>query len=517
MFSKTNLLTSLFWSLILAVLPSAAAFAAPGGKLILQVVDAETNRPIAVRMHLKNRAGRPIKPRNSVSWKEHFVFDGEIVLNLAAGDYTFEMEAGPEYRLRTGNFSVGKKAEETKQVSMKRFVNMKKEGWWSGDLHIHRPVEDIEILMRANDLHIAPVITWWANRKSYRNFWLRKEAPADLIYRFEKNRFFSLMAGEDERQAGALLYFGLDEPLPMAGSKAEYPSPVEFLRMAKKHDHVHVDIEKPFWWDMPVWVASGMCDSIGLCNNHQWRDGMLQTEAWGKPRNLAQYPNPHGNGRWSQDIYYHLLNCGLHIPPSAGSASGVIPNPVGYNRVYVYCGPKLEYETWWENLRAGKVVVTNGPMLIPRVNGKLPGHVFASQDGQPVSLEIQLKMFLRDQVEHLEIVQDGRVVQSVKLQQWANNNGKLPPVVFQQSGWMLIRAVTNNPKTYRFASTGPYYVEIDGRPKISKASAQFFVDWVVERAGQIKLADDSEHQSVMKYHRQARDFWQQLLDKANAD
>ena len=28
-------------------------------------------------------------------------------------------------------------------------------------------------------------------------------------------------------------------------------------------------------------------------------------------------------------IYYHLLNCGLRVPPSAGSASGVLPNPVG--------------------------------------------------------------------------------------------------------------------------------------------------------------------------------------------
>ena len=43
-----------------------------------------------------------------------------------------------------------------------------------------------------------------------------------------------------------------------------------------------------------------------------------------------------GVGYWVQEIYYHLLNCGLRVAPSAGSASGVLPNPVGYNRVYVH-------------------------------------------------------------------------------------------------------------------------------------------------------------------------------------
>src|SRR4029450_11811058 len=93
------------------------------------------------------------------------------------------------------------------------------------------------------------------------------------------------------------------------------------------------------------------------------RDGVMDGEAWGKPRETALYPAPHGNGRWSEHIYYELLNCGLRVPPSAGSASGVLPNPVGYNRVYVHCDGELTWESWWENLRRGQVVGTNGPLL----------------------------------------------------------------------------------------------------------------------------------------------------------
>jgi hypothetical protein len=81
----------------------------------------------------------------------------------------------------------------------------------------------------------------------------------------------------------------------------------------------------------------------------------------------------------------------------------------------------------------------------------------------------------------------------------------------------LVRAVTSNPKTYRFASTGPYYVEIGYERRVSKKAAQFFVDWVYERARRVKLDDAMEKEDVLQYHRAARDFWQKKLQEANAE
>jgi len=183
-------------------------------------------------------------------------------------------------------------------------------------LHIHRPPAEIELLMRAEDLHIGPVITWWNDKAT----WQGKKLPEKPLVQFDRDRFYHLLAGEDEREGGALLYFNLPEPLPIAGSKRETPSPVKFLEMARQTPGVHIDVEKPFWWDMPVWVATGKIDSMGLANNHDQRDGMLDNEAWGKPRETALFPSPQGNGRWSEHIYYQLLNGGFRIPPSAGSA-----------------------------------------------------------------------------------------------------------------------------------------------------------------------------------------------------
>jgi hypothetical protein len=365
--------------------------------------------------------------------------------------------------------------------------------------------------MRAEDLHVAPVITWWNDR----NLWQDTAPPEQLVTRFDTDRLYRVMAGEDEREGGALLYFGLDRPLPLQGAGREHPSPMTFVEQAGKHKGVHIDIEKPFWWDVPIWLASGKMHSMGLANNHQQRGGVLANEAWGKPRDRIAYPDPQGNGFWSTDIYYRALNCGLRLPPSAGSASGVLPNPVGYNRVYVHVDGELTWDKWWQGLRAGRVVVTNGPMLRPRVNGKLPGHVFQAERGQSLSLQVELNLALRDKVDYLEVIKNGKVEHQVRLDKYAAMGGKLPPVQFQQSGWLLVRAVCDTPHTFRFGSSGPYYVEIDRRPRISRKDAQFFLDWVRERAARVKL-QGRQREDVLWYHGAAEKFWSKMVEYANA-
>ena len=483
------------------------------GSLEITVFDEATKKPVAARMHLTDARGRPVRPPKTIYWRDHFVIDGALDLKRRPGKYTFELERGPEYKVRSGHFSIEPRGESSHAFGLERFSDMKQHGWWSGDLHIHRDPRDIETLMRAEDLHIGPVITWW-NKK---NDWKGRSLPENPLVAFDKNRFYHLMAGEDERAGGALLYFQLAQPLPIAGAQREYPSPVTFMKMARKEPRVHIDAEKPFWWDVPTWLATGWIDSIGLANNHMQRSGMLANEAWGKPRDAAIYPNPLGNGLWSQHLYYQILETGLRIPPSAGSASGVLPNPVGYNRVYVHCGPELAWDAWWEGLRAGRVVVTNGPLLRPTVNDRLPGHVFVAEEGESLTLQPALTLSVRDRVDYLEIVKNGQVLHKVSLRDYAQAAGRLPTVTFQSSGWMLIRAVTANPTTYRFASTGPYYVEIGQRPRISRRAAEFFRDWVQERMGRIKLDDPEQRRRVMKPHERALAFWNDRIRAATAD
>jgi hypothetical protein len=469
-------------------------------RIELTVVDEATKKPVACRFHVLDATGKPVKPPGLPFWRDHFVCAGSATLDLPTGEYSYEVERGPEWSRAPGTFNA---AIQKREIVLKRIADLKVDGWWSGDLHIHRALEEAELHASAEDLHIAPVITWWNKT----NLWASKPAPPELLRRTADGRFIFAMAGEDEREGGALLYFHLPKPVPITAASREHPSPMTFLEEARKTPGAHVDIEKPFWWDVPVWASIGKADTIGIANNHMCRSQMYENEAWGRPRDAKRLPAPRGNGFWTQEIYYHLLNCGLRIPPSAGSASGVLPNPVGYNRVYVHVGPELTWEKWWEGLRAGRSFVTNGPLLEVTANGRPPGSVFL----ETKELALKATVVSNDPVRAVEIVRDGKVERSVSPQD-------LGTLTFDRSGWFLVRCFAETDKTFRFASTAPFYVEIgDAKRRVSRASAKFFVDWVDERRGRIKETDEMKRAEVMRFHDEARAFWAALLEKADAD
>ena len=77
-------------------------------------------------------------------------------------------------------------------------------------------------------------------------------------------------------------------------------------------------------------------------------------------------------------------------------------------------------------------------------------------------------------------------------------------MTFTESGWFLFRVIADNKKTFRFASSAPFYVEIGpDKHRISKESAQFFLDWTRERMKRIKLDDPAQRQEVLQFHEQA--------------
>lgn len=499
--------------------------------LTLRVVD-ETGAVTPCRVHLRGADDKPVKPQELPSWFDHFVCSGDAKLELPPGSYHYEIERGPEEESKRGELQLP--AEGAKlEVQVRRMVDLAKEGWWSGETHIHRPAglgnrifsvdalkSEIALHLRAEDLHIGPVITWWNSR----NLWANTEPPAQLLQSVDGNRFYRVMAGEDERGGGALLYFNLSKPMTLPDGKTpkgmphpEYPSAMVFLQMAKKQAGVYVDVEKPFWSDAPMWFASGLVDSVGIANNHMNRSGVRDEEAWGHLRDRGKYPPPLGNGYWTQQIYYHLLNTGVRLPPSAGSASGVLPNPVGYNRVYVHLDGALTWDKWWDGLRAGQVFVTNGPLLRVRANGEWPGHVFQGRQGQPLTVKLEAQLDGRDLMSQIEIIQNGEVVRKVPVAEF-RRTGSLGELSFSQSGWFLVRVITDVPDTFRFASTGPFYVEIGSQPRrISRKSAQFFVDWLQDRMASMNLTDPTQREEVLSYLRTAEAWWRKKVSDANAE
>ena len=498
---------------------SIPSVAQASGRLVINVVDRDTGQPIAVRMHLKNAQGRPVKPPGVPTLGDHFVFFDKLELKLPNGGYEFLIERGPEYLEQTGHFQIESFADDTKTISMKRFVDMAKDGWFSGDLDVNRPEKDLKLLMQADDVHVVPLVTW-SNKK---NPWSKQPLPKQADGQFDGDFIYSLLGGELATTGNVLRIFGMNKPLDFADGQSQTAEAlgslplIPLVEKARREQQAWIDAGAFFARDLPIWIAAGQVDSIQLANRHLEREGIIGTEAGGWARDPAVFPNPHGNGRWSQEIYFHLLNCGLRIPPTAGSGSGISMNPVGYNRVYVHLDSdqKPTWEKWWDALRAGRVSVTNGPLIRASVEGELPGHVFKADAGQSLELQIGLSLSTRDKIRYLEIIKNGRSVQEVNLEDFKASGGKLPPVSFKESGWFLVRAVADNTKTYRFASTGPYYVEIGYQPHISRQSAQFFLDWTNKRAEEISAAVKEDPSAaaqmlgevLIEPKRTGRQFW----------
>ena len=268
-------------------------------------------------------------------------------------------------------------------------------------------------------------------------------------------------------------------------------------------------------WDLPMWIASRRLGSLMVLGPPLQADAIRTPSVGWRPHDPELFPGDLGPARWSEAIYFRLLNCGLRLPPLAGSGSGWNSNPVGYNRVYVHLAGPLTEDAWWEGLTAGRVMITNGPLMLPLVNGEMPGHVFRAAQGQQIVLQPSLNLYTREKIDYLELIQDGRIRENIPLKDWVKEQGRLPSVTFDRSGWLIIRAVTDSPRTLRTVMTGPYYVQIGEQPAVSRQAAEFFREWAQLRKEH--LVADQVSAEVLRFHRAALTYWQQQVDRANVD
>ena len=220
--------------------------------------------------------------------------------------------------------------------------------WWSGDLDVRRPQREIELAMQADDLHIVPLTTW-SNRN---NDWAKTKLPKQLVATFDGNRFYQLDGRPRRPNRRPDRLFNLPEPLPLEGGRKETPdcsTPLIPQLAALK-------TAQPASGSTSPCPARGTCRSlmqdkstrIACCPSYLQRD-KVDAARQGRPLDKSMYLGEEGPARFAQDVYFHMLNVGLRVLPSAGSgASGTVGNPVGYNRVYVWVEKdSLSYDAWW--------------------------------------------------------------------------------------------------------------------------------------------------------------------------
>ena len=72
-------------------------------------------------------------------------------------------------------------------------------------MHVHRPMEEMPLLLEAEDLNLGIVFTMW-NRQ---NLWQDTTLPSDGIRKTGEHGWMTVTNAEDERGGGAWMLHGL--------------------------------------------------------------------------------------------------------------------------------------------------------------------------------------------------------------------------------------------------------------------------------------------------------------------
>ena len=124
---------------------------------------------------------------------------------------------------------------------------MAEKGWFSGDFHIHRPLNDMQDLILAEDLNVALPQSIWNGRIDSLQQEFISRSDENGVMMADPTHLYTVIGEEIERYGGAILMTNLNKTtIPFGDWNVRRPTDVSM--MDKTHAlGGYVDIEKPFW------------------------------------------------------------------------------------------------------------------------------------------------------------------------------------------------------------------------------------------------------------------------------
>jgi hypothetical protein len=469
------------------------------GSLRATIVDHESRRAVKARCYLTDSTDQPWSPSGAITYvkplERHFIASGEFQIALPPGAYTLRVERGTEYRPVIRRIEIRATEIHDEKIELARWVNMNARGWYSGDLHNHRDWQEMPALLLAEDLNLATTLTNWVF--GYRTMPTTRltTIPGQAVRRVDATHAYSIFDNEIEGlgpASGAVDLLGLRSPL---GLRNDQLGPVNSVYTELAHRRGgYVDAEKITWRDSAALIALGQVDFAGLVYNSFTPHGV--EVGWGvNPIEKPEYGTPANAPLWAMDLYYKFLNCGFKLPVSAGTASGVKPVPLGYDRVYVKLPGAFGYDEWFRALKAGRSFATNGPMLFLTVNGNEPGNSvnFPTTRERPAGrLKVHAEATSFGDLERLEMIWKGQVVKTVKASSTTQHLSLDFEMDAQSSGWFAARAFEKPTQTVRFAHTSPVYVQVAGTNGVVAEDAKYLLALIEQ---QIRFCETSQFRS----------------------
>ncbi len=466
-----------------------------------RVVDDQTGQPLPCRVYVESSEGdHYLVESDEGSAVSYRVVRGEskeihttisahpFHALLAPGRYTVTAVRGKEYV--PGHVSLTLRSTPVEiEIRLKRWIDMASRGWYSGDTHVHRPVDDLPNIMLAEDLNVAFPLTYWVSASedipagrqqadATRAALLRAD-PTHVVWPVNTEYEITSVAGRPH-VLGAFFLLNHRQPLPFA------VPPVGPAVDQARREGALVDLDKHNWpWSMML-VPVADVDLFELTNNHVWRTSFLFSRWYTEYAPQFMQIQRGADGGFTErgwidfglQTYYALLNCGFRLQPTAGTASGVHPVPLGFGRVYVFLENGFDYDDWIDGLRRGRSFVTTGPMLTVTCNGQRPGASVELEQHGAATVHVRGTARSLDPLQRVEFIVNGSVLRAESPDATRGPSGAFEHSIdtrlrLSEGGWLAVRCFALRPDgRIRFAHTAPSYVELTGRavvPRVREA------------------------------------------------
>lgn len=545
----------------------------PAIDISLDIKD-ENGRPTTVGLEIFDRQGR-VYPSNAKRLAPDMHFQRQIyrsdseTIQLPSGDYEVRVTRGPEYLPQTKTINVDVDSGPF-EVTLQRWVDPSKAGWWSGDHHIHAagcahyvdPSQGVHApdMMRqclGEDLKIGANLTWGPCFDYQKQFFTGtiddvSQYPYLLRYDIEVSGFGS-------HNSGHLCLLRLqDQMYPGGNSTEHWPTlGLSTLRWAQKQGAVCGPAHSGFGLEvnsdeLPNYIVppfNGIGANEYIVNVTHRVEGPGGTEVPAVDfMSLCDTPMT-----WELNIWYHTLNCGFRTRASGETDFPCIYGErVGLGRSYVKLAGELDYDDWCEGISQGASYVSDGRSHLMEFRAKVQSDAGESREvalgengselriAQPAKVQFHCDVaaLLAEQPTgegnrplaekpywHLERARIGKtrevpvelIVNGISVErQPVLADGAGRQVSFEteirNSSWVAFRILGSS-------HTNPIFVLVDDKPiRASRRSAQWCLDGVDQCWSQkSRFIRGEEIPDAKAAYEHAKRVYREIIDQSVAD
>jgi hypothetical protein len=450
-------------------------------RLKVAVVDAETGKELATRAHFRGPTGEYLPPLGhspevNVNWDQNIGGDlrlgatnyayvpGRYEVELPVGTVYVDAVHGFEYTPIRDALTIAPGQTELR-LPMRRLVDLKQRGFYSGDVHVHfLDPTTAELEAAAEDLNVTELLAIQHGRLHEGTVHgIGREAAGSThehVLRVDsENRHHML---------GHIFLLGLTEPvLPLSsgGYSEDELGGWDEVAMADWCDKCRAQGGLVVTQFTPTPHAEVVADIIlGKIDATEVR--------W-----FDFFPPGQPGGHWGDTPFafpgvaqwYRYLNCGYRVPAVGGTDKMTNAIAIGALRTYVRLqdGEEFSYQAWNRAIRRGRTFVSCGPLIELEVEGREPGDEIAlPKDGGTLNVKATARS--AQPFERIEIVVNGLVVARGDADASGLAAELSATVEVTESSWIAARCYgrdklwTTSPIDVG-AHTSPVWVVVDGR------------------------------------------------------